>query len=300
LDSKSKLKREYYHIFKSGKPAKDLAMFESGDTATENLVIAASGLDQTTTLRYISSNYMVQDVCGFMEKFGVKIKGFGTPTLEITGMKEFNQDIEYYNSEDPIEAMMWISAALTTQSELTIQRAPLDFLEVELEHLRLMGAKFKLSKPYLSKNGFTRLVDIEIKPSKLKAIDEKIAARPYPGINPDNLPFFVPICALAKGQTLIHDWMFENRAIYFMELTRLGANLHLGDPHRLFIEGVDSFSPAQVVCPPALRPAMIVLIAMLSANGESILRNVYSIKRGYEEIAERLNQLGADIEVIEN
>jgi UDP-N-acetylglucosamine 1-carboxyvinyltransferase len=265
----------------------------------KNLIIAASGIAQTTELKFISANYMVQDVCGFMKVLGVEVEGLGTHRLTITGKTEFNTEVEYHNSEDPIEAMMWISAALCTKSELKIERVPIDFLEIELEHLRKMGAQFEESEVYLSNNGFTKLIDLTVKPSKLKSLSEKIAAKPYPGINADNLPFFVPICALAEGSSLIHDWMFENRAIYFMELTRLGANMHLGDPHRVFIEGVKEFDPAQVVCPPALRPAMIVLIAMLAAPGESILRNVYSIKRGYQEIAERLNQLGADVQVID-
>lgn len=92
--------------------------------------------------------------------------------------------------------------------------------------------------------------------------------------------------------------MWENRAIYFTELNRLGAEINLADPHRVFVTGKTELHPAQVVCPPALRPAMIILIAMLGAKGKSVLRNVYSIKRGYEEIAERLNSIGADIKVI--
>lgn len=86
--------------------------------------------------------------------------------------------------------------------------------------------------------------------------------------------------------------------MYFTELNRLGAQITLADPHRVFITGRTKLKSAQVVCPPALRPAMIILIAMLAAPGVSILRNVYSINRGYEEIASRLNSIGADIEVL--
>ncbi|MEX0919233.1 MAG: UDP-N-acetylglucosamine 1-carboxyvinyltransferase, partial [Parcubacteria group bacterium] len=114
----------------------------------------------------------------------------------------------------------------------------------------------------------------------------------------DNLPFFVPIATQASGTTLIHDWMWENRAIYFTELNRLGAQVVLADPHRVFITGKTSLKSSQMVCPPALRPATIVLIAMLASEGTSILRNVYSIERGYEEIAKRLNSVGADIEIM--
>jgi len=174
----------------------------------------------------------------------------------------------------------------------------MDFIALELTKLKVMGLKFKLSKEYLALNEKTKLVDISVFPSKLKSLNDKIHAQPYPGINSDNLPFFVPIATQADGTTLIHDWMWENRAIYFTELNRLGANISLADPHRVFVNGPTPLKSAQVVCPPALRPAMIILIAMLAAPGTSILRNVYSINRGYEDVVERLNSIGASIEKI--
>ena len=114
----------------------------------------------------------------------------------------------------------------------------------------------------------------------------------------DNLPDFVPIAAVAKGSTLVHDWSFENRAIYYTELNKIGANVELADPHRVYINGPTKFTGADVVCPPALRPASLLLIGMLAAKGNSMLRNVYTINRGYEDIAKRLNDLGANIEVV--
>ena len=224
--------------------------------------------------------------------------GFGSTVLTVHGVKDIDTPIEWWNSEDPIESMMFVSAAVSTHSELTIKRCPIRFLELELLKLRTMGLKMKQSKPYLAKNGRTELVDLTVYPSTLHALHDKIHAQPYPGINSDNLPFFVPIATQAKGATLVHDWMWENRAIYFTELNRLGANVTLADPHRVFVHGPTQLKGAQVVCPPALRPAVIVLIAMLAAEGTSILRNVYSIARGYEEIADRLNSIGADIRVI--
>jgi UDP-N-acetylglucosamine 1-carboxyvinyltransferase len=161
-----------------------------------------------------------------------------------------------------------------------------------------MGQKYTLSKKYLSKNERTHLVDITIRPSTLLAPTDKIHAQPFPGINNDNLPFFVPIALMAEGQTLIHDWTWENRAIYFTELNRLGADIKLLDPHRALVTGGNKLRGAQIVSPPALRPTAIILIAMLGASGTSVLRNVYSIKRGYADIAERLNAIGAKITVL--
>lgn len=279
------------------KPA-NIIMYEAGDTACENILMAVAKIPSKTTISFASANYMVQEVCFFLEKLGVKIDGIGTSFLTIHGVKDINMDIEYHNSEDPIESMMFISAAVVTDSTLTITRCPINFLSLELEKLKRMGLKYKILKKYKSYNERTNLIDLQILPSKLKALEDKIHANPYPGINMDNLPFFVPIAIKAKGQTMIHDWVYENRAIYFTELNRLGANVTLADPHRVYIQGGTTLKPAQVVCPPALRPAMIILIGMIGANGTSILRNVYMIKRGYEGIAERLNSIGADIKII--
>lgn len=279
------------------KPA-EIVMYEAGDTACENVLTACAKIPGKSVIKFASANYMVQEICFFLETLGVKVEGIGTSTLTIHGVKDIDMDVEYTNSEDPIESMMFISAAIATDSKLTILRAPIDFLELELLKLEKMGLKYKTLKKYLSYNGRTKLVDIEIFPSKLTAPYDKIHATAYPGINMDNLPFFVPIAIKAKGTTLIHDWSYENRAIYFTELNRLGASVTLADPHRVFVTGGTPLKAAQVVCPPALRPAMIILIGMLAAEGTSILRNVYMIKRGYEEIAERLNSIGADIKIL--
>lgn len=280
------------------KADQNIVMYETGETACENILFAAALIPGKTTISFMSNNYMVQEVCFFLETLGVKIEGIGTSTLTVHGVKEINKDVGYSNSEDPIESMMFIAAGIVTDSHLTVTRAPIDFLSLELEKLKRMGLKYKILKRYHSYNGRTKLADIEIFPSKLKALQDKIHANIYPGINIDNLPFFVPIAIKAKGQTMIHDWYYENRAIYLTELNRLGADITLADPHRLYINGGTTLKPAQVVCPPALRPSMVILISMLGANGTSILRNVYMINRGYEEIATRLNSIGADIKII--
>ncbi len=283
---------------KKMKPA-EIVMYEAGDTACENILMATALIPGTSTISFASSNYMVQEICFFLEKLGVNIDGIGTSTLVIEGQKEINKDVEYWNSEDPIESMMFLSAAVVTDSELVITRAPIDFLALELEKLKHMKLRYKISKKYKSYNERTNLVDIHVFPSKLVALEDKIHPAPYPGINIDNLPFLALIATQAKGKTLVHDWVFENRAIYLTELNRLGAKVDLADPHRLYIEGRSDLKPAELVCPPALRPAVVLLVSMLGASGTSILRNVYMINRGYEEIAERLNSIGAEIRIIE-
>lgn len=275
-----------------------IPLYESSDTGAITAIIAAARIDGITTIKFAPPNYQVQDVCFLLEKMGVRIEGIGSTTLIIHGKKDIKATIEHYNSEDPIESMFFITAAIVTKSKLTVTRAPIAFLELELEKLKRMGQKFTLSKPYLSHNKRTELVDITIYPSTLVAPHDKIHTQPYPGINNDNLPFFVPIACMAEGTTLIHDWTWENRAIYFTELNRLGAEIKLLDPHRALVNGPTPLRGAQIVSPPALRPTAIILIAMLGAQGTSMLRNVYSIKRGYADIAERLNALGAKVTVL--
>lgn len=278
------------------KPAKEIIMYESGDTATENAIMIASIIPQKTIIKFASANYQVQDLCYFLKKLGVKIKGIGATTLEIIGRKKLNQDIEYYLTEDPVESMLFISAAIVTKSSIILKRCPMEFLELELFKLKKMGFKFKITKEYKARNGFNRLADIKTFPSKLVAPVEKIYGRPFPGVNIDNLPFFVPIATQAKGETLIHDWVYENRAIYYAELNRLGANIRLADPHRVFIEGPTKLRAAEITCPFALRPSAIILVAMLAAKGRSILKNTYTIERGYEDLCGRFRKLGAMVE----
>jgi UDP-N-acetylglucosamine 1-carboxyvinyltransferase len=283
---------------RSKKPA-EIILYESGDTVTENVLFAAALTPSTTVIKYASANYMVQEMCVFLQLFGVKIEGVGTTTLTITGVADMNQDIEYTLAEDPTDSMFFIAAAVVTHSAITITRCPIEFLELELLKLEKMGFKYTKSKPYLGANGQVKLVDITTKPSKLVALHEKVYARPYPGLNIDNLPFFAVIATQVTGQTLIHDWVYEKRAIYFTELEKLGADTVLADPHRIYITGPTALKSAELICPPALRPATILLIAMLGAQGRSVLRNIYSINRGYENLVARLASLGADIKYLD-
>jgi UDP-N-acetylglucosamine 1-carboxyvinyltransferase len=299
LGVKIKVKEDGYYVNSKNLKTADITMYEAGDTATENILIAAAGLPGITTIRFASTNYMVMDVIGYLRTLGVQITQNGH-IITVQGLSEIKKDVTYYNSEDPIEAMTFLTAGIVTNSEITVARSPIDFLGIEMAKLQKMGLKYKLSKAYFSQNGFTRLVDITIFPSTLTALEDKISAQPFPGMNIDNLPFFALIATQAKGTSLIHDWTYEDRAIYFTELKRLGARVILADPHRVFVEGKTEFSPTQMICPPALRPSMLILLGMLAADGVSTLRNVYSIKRGYQEIADRLNSLGAKIETLDS
>jgi len=294
-------KSTHYDISSSKLVPSEIVLYESGDTITETAIITAARIPGKTVIKYASSNYMGQEVCFFLEKLGVKIEGIGTTTITVHGVANIKQNIIYYLSEDPIESMFFIAAAVVTKSKLIVKRSPIDFLEQELLKLEKMGVKFKISKKYKALNEHTDLVDITLFPSSnLVALEEKIDARPYPGLNIDNLPFFAVIATQAKGTTLIHDWVYEKRAIYTKDLDKLGADTMLADPHRLYVTGPTKLKAAEVICPPALRPGAIILIGMLAAQGTSTLRNIYSINRGYEDLVTRLNAIGAKIKILKD
>lgn len=285
-----------FAVSHNGLAASTLILYEASDTATINALLAAAKITETTVIKYASANYQVQEVCGYLRDLGVVIEGVGTTTLRVTGVADINQDIEYSVGEDPTDAMFFLTAAVTTNSHLVIERAPIEFLEVELFVLEKMGLKFSVTDAGISENGITKLADIEVFPSTLTAFPEKVHARPYPALNIDNLPFFAVIGTKAEGTTFIHDWSYEKRAIYYTELDRFGADTLLLDPHRFQVHGPTELKGTQLVCPAALRPATILLIAALAADGKSILRNVYMIKRGYEDLVTRLQTIGAQIE----
>lgn len=288
-----------YHasVKEKTEPPHSIVLTERGDTVTENAIMAAARHPAPTTIRNASCNYMVQDLCFYLERLGVRIDGLGTTTITVHGRDTIDVDIDYAPSEDPIEAWSLITAAIVTKSEITVRRVPIEFVEIELALTENMGLRYTRGEEYLATNGRTRLIDLTVHPSDLHAPIDKIHPMPFPGLNIDNLPFFALIASCAEGSTLIHDWVYENRAIYLTELNRLGAHVRLLDPHRIDVNGPTRWSGTEVVCPPALRPAVVLLLAMLGAKGTSVLRHVNVIHRGYERLTERLKKLGAEIEV---
>lgn len=286
---------KFYEVTSELRAPARVVMYESGDTPTENAIMAAALAPGDTTITFASSNYMVQDLCHFLVSAGASIEGIGTTTLKIRGVKKLKNSARYSVMPDPIEAMSFIALAATTKSKLTILGCPMDFLELELEKLSIMGQKFSVSDERRV-GGHTRVADVTILPSRLSALPDKLYGRPFPGLNIDHLPLFVPILTQARGRSLVHDWVYENRAVYYLELLKLGAKITLLDPHRIFVEGPTALRGNDIVCPPAIRPTMAILIAMLGAKGTSVLRHTYPIERAHEKLVERLRAIGAEIE----
>lgn len=291
-------KDKFYEVKNSLLRSAQVVMYESGDTPTENAIMAAVLAPGKSVIRMVSANYMVQDLCYFLRRAGAKISGIGTTTLTIQGVKKLKSAVNYSIMPDPIAAMTFLSAAIVTGSHLVVKNCPMDFLDLELCKLERMGQKLLVKNERKYKSAPFRMADIEVWPSSLKALPDKIYGRPFPGLNIDNLPLFVPILTKAKGKTLVHDWAYEDRAKYYLELQKLGAKITSLDLHRTLVEGPTTFKPSEVDCPPALRPAVNVLIGMLAAKGRSVLRNTYVIDRGYENLYDILNSVGADIEVV--
>ena len=291
----------HYHVAtKKQLPKRSVVLYESGDTTTENILMAAARTEGETIIKMASANYMVQDLCFYLQKLGVKISGIGSSTLRVQGIKDIKKNVTYAPSEDPVEAMTFVAAAITTNSSITINRVPIEFMELELLKLEKMGLEYDITPTYKADNGQTDLVDLTIKKhnGNLTAPVDKIHPNIFPGLNIDHLPYFVPIAAVAKGRTLIHDWVYEDRALMYTEMKKIGVNVELADPHRVFVTGPTKFKAADMVCPSGIRPAVMILIGMLAAPGNSMLRNVYTINRGYEDLAARLNSLGAHISVL--
>jgi UDP-N-acetylglucosamine 1-carboxyvinyltransferase len=286
------------HVAPVSSGTRHIVLTERGDTVTENTLLAAALAPGETVIRNASPNYMVQDLCFFLTALGVGIEGIGTTTLRVTGLEHIARDTEYDISEDPIESMSLLTAAVVTGSELTVTRCPIEFLEIELSVLgESMGLDYGVTAEYPSANGQTRLVDITVRPSRLRAPRDKIHPMPFPGLNIDNLPFFVVIALTAEGETMIHDWVYEDRTIHMLPLANLGADVKLLDPHRLKVTGPTKWHARDMFAPQALRPAVCAMLAMLAGDGTSVLRDVYPITRGYEDLPQRLNALGADVEV---
>ena len=166
-------KPSHYKVVAKNLCPSDIVMYESSDTGVENVLMAAAKIPGTTTIKFASSNYMVQDLCVFLQSLGVRIDGVGSTTLVVHGVKDINQEATGYPSEDPIESMFFLSLAATTGSSITINRCPIEFLELELLKLEKMGFAYTQSERYKSANDHTELVDITTEPSKLKALEGK-------------------------------------------------------------------------------------------------------------------------------
>jgi len=258
-------------------------------TATLNVTLFASSLEREITIKIADGDYQNQELARVLKKMGVKISGVGTHTLKIKGSKKlkgFNHFLMY----DPIEAGTFIIMALVAKGNILVKNVEYPFLEFTLKKLEDCGAKFEVI------DRGKDLADVRVIPSE-KIIIRKIQSLPFPGLPPDFLPLIGVLATRTKGATLIHDPLYEGRLKYMEGLNKMGADIFFSDPHRAIVTGVKKLYGADMGSFD-LRGGASLIIAGLIAEGDTIIRNIYQVDRGYERIEERLKKLGADIERI--
>ncbi len=274
---------ENFYYFEADKLiGKTVILKEFSVTATENLMMAATLAEGTTTIKIAAIEPHVQDLARFLTKMGAKIKGLGIHTIQIEGVKKLH-GAQHKIIPDPIEAGTFAIAATATKGSVEINNVNLHELDLVLEKLKEIGVNFKTEKN-----------KIIIKPTpNLNAI-AKIETRTYPGIPTDLQAPLAVLATQAEGTTLVHDTMYEGRFAYINELNKMGANAIICDPHRVLITGPTPLYGQNIISFD-LRAGATLIIAALLAEGQSVIEKVDQVDRGYERIEERLKELGADI-----
>ena len=283
---------DHYVVKRGDKWPSQIVMSEFSVTGTENVILAAAGLDADLQIKIAAADHPVQELCFFLQAAGLKIAGIGSHSLIIQGGQL--QGLEYTIMPDPIEAGTFLALAGATNSPLRIDNLPLDFLTIELQKFREAGVSFEIIEQRPGPGGNYQLADVQVsKSAGLKAIS-KLHDMPYPGFLPDLLQPFAVLLTQAQGVSLIYDWMYDGRLKYVQELTKMGADLKVLDPHRLMIAGPTPLYGKDMISYD-IRAGASLVIAALIADGQSLIKEANQIDRGYEKLAERLATLGADI-----
>ena len=274
----------YYLNAGGGDKSNEVALKEFSVTATENLLLY-SALHPGLKIKIAAAEPHIEDLGRFLIKLGAKINGLGTHEIDIKGgIKKEGGEVEYTLMNDPIEAGTFMALAAATKSKIRIKDAPIDSLTLPLLKFKEFGAEFKLV-------GNDIIVDGEA--GELKAVP-KLMTQPYPGFPSDLQAPFAVLATQSKGETLIFDTIYEGRLKYLYELDKMGARVEILDPHRAIIKGPTRLRGKNIESLD-LRAGATLIIAALTAEGESILHSAEEIDRGYEKIEERLKILGADI-----
>ena len=268
---------------------------EPSVTGTANIVMAASMAKGTTTLYNAACEPYVQQLCKMLNRMGAQISGIGSNMITISGV-EYLAGTGHRMLPDMIEVGSFIGLAAMTQSDITIKNAG-------IEHLGVIPDKFKQLGIAMNFNGD----DIHIPQQDLYEIQTfldgsvlTIYDHPWPGFTPDLLSIILVVATQAKGSVLVHQKMFESRLFFTDKLIDMGAQIILCDPHRAAVIGMAREQSLRgiTMSSPDIRAGVALLIAALSAEGKSSIQNIEQIDRGYQNIDERLKNLGADIKRI--
>lgn len=261
-------------------------------TGTANIIMAAVLAEGTTTIYNAACEPYIQQLCKMLTRMGAVINGIGSNLLTIQGVSEL-KGCTHRILPDMIEIGSWIGLAAMTHSEITIK-------DVSWENLGLIPETFKKLGITLNKIGDDIHIPAHQEYEIQGYIDGSIltvADAPWPGFTPDLLSIVLVVCTQAKGSVLIHQKMFESRLFFVDKLIDMGAKIILCDPHRATVIGHNFKSNLRgtTMVSPDIRAGISLLIAALSAEGPSTIHNIEQIDRGYENIVERLQAIGAKI-----
>ena len=273
-----------------------ILMDEASVTGTANVLMASVLAEGKTTIYNAACEPYIQQLCKLLCKMGAKIEGIGSNLLVIEGVDSLS-GADHSVLPDMIEIGSWIGLAAMTKSNIRIKDVSWDNLGVIPNVFRSLGIKLIKEGDDIvipeHKNGYeiSNYIDGSIL---------SISDAPWPGFSPDLLSIILVIATQARGSVLIHQKMFESRLFFVDKLIDMGAKIILCDPHRATVIGHDfkSYLKATTMSSPDIRAGISLLIAALSAKGESVIQNIEQIDRGYENIDDRLRALGASIERI--
>jgi UDP-N-acetylglucosamine 1-carboxyvinyltransferase len=263
--------------------AANIFLQEASVTATGNALILAATIPQETVIFNAACEPHIEDLANVLINMGAQIKGAGTNQIIITGSKKLN-GFKHQIVSDHIEAGTFAIAAACTNGTIKIEQVFKDHLRIIIHYLSQMGVDFQFSGENV----------LEIFPSDKISKANKIQVGLWPGFPTDLMSPFIILATQASGVTLCHDWMFESRMFFVDKLIAMGAQITQCDPHRVLVYGPSKLK-AQDLSSPDIRAGIALLIAAMVADGESTIDKVELIDRGYENIENRFNQLGAKI-----
>ncbi|MCD6094655.1 UDP-N-acetylglucosamine 1-carboxyvinyltransferase [bacterium] len=265
----------------------EVVLPEFSVTATENILMAASLLEGKTTIKIAALEPQVKDLCRCLIKMGAKIKWLPEHIIEIEGKKKLN-GFSHSLSYDHLEAGTFLILAVATRGKIKVNNTPVESLSAVLNKLKGFGADFE----YHFKS--PEIADVVVHSPKTLLPVKKVQVLPYPGIPTDLQCAFGVLATQSPGETLIHDPMYEERLKYLKDLNRMGARISQLDPHRAIVDGPSELY-GTTIKNYDLRSGAALIIAGLIAEGETLISNIYQVDRGYENIEERLQKIGADI-----
>ena len=274
---------------------KNILLDEASVTGTANIIMAASLSEGETTIYNAACEPYIQQLCKMLVSMGAEINGIGSNFLKIIGVSSLS-GTTHKILPDMIEIGSFIGLAAMTKSDILIKDVSIENLGIIPKTFQRLGIKMKIENDSIH---IPAQDHYEIE-SFIDGSIMTIADAIWPGFSPDLLSIALVTSIQAKGTVLIHQKMFESRLFFVDKLIDMGAQIILCDPHRATVIGLDRKIPLKGIqmTSPDIRAGVSLLIAALSAKGESIIDNIEQIDRGYSNIDTRLKSLGADIERI--